>query len=459
MPRAARLVPALLLVLALLPVPAPAQLLAPPPQGDPAKEAEKLVERLAAGDFAAVEARFDDKMKAALPPGGLAKTWRELGSQLGAYRSHGAATVSTISGMRVADVPTTFERATVLLRLPFDAQGRLAGLRVLPAEGAAGPKPSGPSPLPPYASPGSYTESEVTAGAAGWPLPATLTRPSGPGPFPAVVLVHGSGPNDRDETVGGAKVFRDLAVGLASRGIVVLRYDKRTKVFGQKMASDPALSTLASEVVDDAAAAASLLWRTPGVDPARVFVVGHSLGAMLLPRIAAATQGLAGVVGLATGARSLDRMILAQTEYLLRSSGLSGDALKQQMASTEAEIAKMRRLAAGEPESPVMGAGAGYWKEILALDPPAEYARMATPALLLQGERDYQVTMEDFAAMRKAIAGKTGWSAKSYPRLNHLFVSGDGPSLPAEYQKPAFVEAAVVDDLAAFVLGRRAPRK
>ena len=395
------------------------QLLAP---ADPGREAERLADRLTAGDFASVEARFDDRMKAALPAGSLERTWASITEKLGRFRSRGPAAVRTASGLQLGEVPATFEKGAVTLRFAFDDAGRLSGLRVLPPGiPPAPPTPpspaSPPPPLPPYARPGAFTESEVTAGAPAWPLPATLTRPSGPGPFPAVVLVHGSGPNDRDETVGGTKVFRDLAAGLASRGIVVLRYEKRTRVFAQKLASDPAATTLASEVVDDAAAAVRLLRKAPGVDPARIVVVGHSLGAMVLPRVAAASPGLAGLAGLATGARTLDRMLLAQTEYLLRSSGLSGERLARELAPVEAEVGRIRCLAAGGAEPPVMGAGAAYWREVLALDPAREFAKVSVPVLLLQGERDYQVTMEDFGALRAVLAKRRGATAKSYPRL------------------------------------------
>jgi dienelactone hydrolase len=443
----------LLLLLALTATPAVrGQLLAP---ADPGREAERLADRLAAGDFASVESRFDDRMRAALPAGALEETWASITGKLGRFHGRGPASVRAAPGLQLGEVPATFEKGAVVLRFAFDDAGRLAGLRVLPPEAPASPAPAQ---LPPYAKPGAFTESEVTAGAPGWPLPATLTRPSGPGPFPAVVLVHGSGPNDRDETVGATRVFRDLAAGLASRGIVVLRYEKRTRVFAQKLASDPAATTLASEVVDDAAAAVRLLRKTAGVDPARIVVVGHSLGAMLLPRVAAASPGLAGLAGLATGARTLDRMMLAQTEYLLRSSGLSGERLARELAPVEAEVGRIRRLAAGGAGPPVMGAGAGYWREVLALDPAREFAAVGVPVLLLQGERDYQVTMEDFGALKAALAKRRDATARSYPGLNHLFVAGEGPSLPAEYERGGFVDAAVVDDLARFVVGRSAAR-
>ncbi len=107
---------------------------------------------------------------------------------------------------------------------------RLSGLSMRP------PAPEVPYAPPDYAVAGAYTEREVTVGSGEWALPGTLTMPAGPGRFPAVVLVHGSGPNDRDETFGPNKTFKDLALGLASRGVAVLRYDKRTKVYGAKIA-------------------------------------------------------------------------------------------------------------------------------------------------------------------------------------------------------------------------------
>jgi dienelactone hydrolase len=446
-----------LFLLALTVSPAAQGQLLLPAAGGPGREAERLADRLTAGDFAALEARFDDKMKAALPTGALEKTWATITEQLGRFRSRDTATARTVSGSQVGEVAANFEKGSVILRFAFDDAGRLAGFRVLPPGQPASPA-SGPPRLPPYARPGAFAETEVRAGATAWPLPATLTRPSGPGPFPAVVLVHGSGPNDRDETVGGTKVFRDLAAGLGSRGIVVLRYEKRSRVYAQKLAAEPDATTLASEVIDDAAAAVALLRRTPSVDAQRIVVVGHSLGAMVLPRVAAASPGLAGVAGLATGARTIDRMMLAQTDYLLRSAGLTGERLARELAPVEAEVARIRRLAAGGAEAPVMGAGAAYWRELLALDPVKEFATVAVPILLIQGERDYQVTMEDFDALRSALPRRPDATAKSYPRLNHLLVAGDGPSLPAEYEKAGFVAADVVDDLASFVAARGTAR-
>src|SRR5262249_29401225 len=164
--------------------------------------------------------------------------------------------------------------------------GRIAGLRFRPPAA-----PAAPYSPPAYVTPASYTETEFTVGSGDWPLPGTLEMPVGAGPFPALVLVQGSGPNDRDETLFGNKPFKDLALGLASRGVAVLRYDKRTKVYQAKLAGVPGL-TVTEEVVEDALAAVKTLRAQPRIDPARVFVLGHSLGGMLIPRIAARPASL-----------------------------------------------------------------------------------------------------------------------------------------------------------------------
>src|SRR4051794_36392117 len=143
-----------------------------------------------------------------------------------------------------------------------------------------------------------FTEEPVVVGSGEWALPGTLTLPTGTGPFPAVVLVHGSGPHDRDETIGPNKPFRDLAWGLATRGIAVLRYEKRTKEHGAKFVKENTY-TLRSEVIDDVRAAVALLRSHRSVDPKRIFVAGHSQGAVAAPRVAELEPGLGGVILLA----------------------------------------------------------------------------------------------------------------------------------------------------------------
>ncbi len=152
-----------------------------------------------------------------------------------------------------------------------------------------------------------------------------MTKPAGVGPFPAVVLVHGSGPNDRDETFGPNKTFKDLALGLGSRGVAVLRYDKRTKVYGAKVSKlNP--FTLKAETIDDALEAVALLRKEPGIDATAIFVLGHSLGGTAAPRIGAADSGIAGLIMLAGAVRPLEQSIVDQMQYLADADGVISDA-------------------------------------------------------------------------------------------------------------------------------------
>src|SRR5579871_3849632 len=212
--------------------------------------AKAFVDQLSKGDFATATQRFDATMQGALPADKLRETWQALVGQAGAFQQQVGTHTATTQGYDIVFVTCQFALARIDVKVVFDGKKQIAGLFFLPAQAAQEYSP------PPYVKPDSFTIKEVTVGGDGeWPLPGTLTMPVGKGPFPALVLVQGSGPQDRDETIGPNKPFRDLAEGLASQGIAVLRYEKRTKVYSAKLASVKNF-TVKEETVDDAAAAA-----------------------------------------------------------------------------------------------------------------------------------------------------------------------------------------------------------
>jgi dienelactone hydrolase len=282
-------------------------------------------------------------------------------------------------------------------------------------------------------------------------LPATLSIPSGATAAPAIVLVHGSGPNDRDETVGANKPFRDLAQGLAERGIVVLRYDKRSKVAPLSFMGRS--FTVDDEVVDDALAAATLLRGLPEVDAARVVVLGHSLGGMLAPRIGERDRALAGLVILAGATRPLPDMMEEQITYMRGLPGADTAAYDKALADLAPSFSEIRALTAADSASRklVFGAPAAYWLDLAAYRPVYVAAKLRLPILILQGGRDYQVTMVDFETWREGLAGNTAVEFREYPSLNHLFIAGSGPPNPAEYGVAGAVDPQVIADIADWV--------
>jgi dienelactone hydrolase len=419
----------------------------------PETRARAFIDLMAGGEYAQAFEFFTPQMKAAMPLDRLSATWNSLTLQAGAFQRQVATSVVPRGVLSVVVVTCAFERATFDVQVTVNPANLVGGLALRPAVQAVAYAP------PPYASPAAYKESDVTVGTGQWALPATLTMPVGPGSVPAVVLVHGSGPSDRDATVGQIKQFKDLALGLASRGIAVLRYDKRTRVHASLMRDLPGL-TVKEESIDDAIAAVQVLRSTSGVDPNRIVVLGHSMGGMLVPRIAAARPPVAGFVVMAGAARPIPQAVVEQARYLAQADGAISAEEQAQIAQIEQVMARVDALGPADASNPerIFGATASYWLDLRGYDPPAAAAQVKQPMLVLQGERDYQVTMEEFARWRSALADRTDVSFHSYATLNHLFVAGTGKSVPAEYNTPGHVSEAVVRDIATWIMAL-APRR
>jgi len=198
--------------------------------------------------------------------------------------------------------------------------------------------------------------------------------------------------------------------------------------------------TVKEEVLDDAAAAIALLGQTREADPRRIYVVGHSLGGQLAAVIAAASPPVAGIVMMAAPARPVEELLEAQSKFLRKVAGNNPDAVKYTDA-IEAAARKLRAMTTDTREM-VLGAPSAYWLDLRRYDPLRETAGFARPILLMQGGRDYKVTMDDFAIWKKALAGKPKAAFRDYPMLTHEFVTGDGPGQ---------VAVPVLDDLASWI--------
>lgn len=409
--------------------------------------ATRFIEALAAGDFEAAVALFDAATADALPVGDLSELWTQIAGQAGEYVTLLGFSESELGIYRLLVAEALFQGFVIDLRLTFDTQGQIAG----PFYGVN--RPADGYPAPGYADETAFDEFSVVVGIdGGWPLPGTLSMPHGTSTFPVVILVHGSGPGDRDETVGLIKPFRDLAWGLASRGIAVLRYEKRTLEHRDRLAASPGPFTLADETVDDVLAAVDLSHQFGRIDLDRIFVLGHSLGGYAIPRIAERTEAVAGYIVLAGAARPIPDLLIEQLEYIAALDGRITADERAEIDGAQATVGELNALQPGEdPTALLLGAPAAYWLDLRDYAPADAAKAIEAPMLVLQGGADYQVTVQDYGLWRDALGDRDDVQLTLYPGLNHFFVEIEGKSTPRDALGGGHVSERVVDDIADWV--------
>ncbi|KAF0197527.1 MAG: hypothetical protein FD169_509 [Bacillota bacterium] len=418
-----------------------------PPRTEPEPVlAQEFITKLRQENYAQAASMFNKELKAKVSVEALQEIWQGLNGQLGGLTKVGTPQTEQVEQYVAIAIPVEFSTAVVTMRVVFDSHKEIGGLHFSAPQSTLQYDP------PTYVDTTKFTEREVVVGSSEWALPGTVSTPTGIGPFPGIILVHGSGPNDRDETILGNKPFKDLAQGLASQGIVVLRYDKRTLVHGQKM--NAVTVTPHDEVVEDAVLAARMLLALPEVDPEQIFILGHSLGGFLAPQITMLFPEARGTVILAAPSRPLEDVILEQYQYIFSLDGILTSIEKQHLKELEAQIKRVKAPSLSTKTATNLlpaGMPASYWLYLRQYNPVAVAASLSQNMLILQGEQDYQVTMVDY----------TGWQSiqrpnvltKSYPRLNHLFMAGEGEGLsqPSDYENIGYVDEIVIRDIAAWV--------
>lgn len=409
----------------------------------------EIIELMETGQFQTlIDQYFEDTMKAQIDAPALEQVWLSVTGEGEKHQSIILQNDTQDGPYHVIVVGLEYEEYGFDLTIAYDGQDKIAGLFL------SGVYSTVELPLPV----GVIEEDIIVGEGTEYPLNGTLTLPADPSnPVAAVVLVQGSGPSDRDETVAAYKPFRDLAWGLAQQGIASIRYDKRTYAHVIKLAQQNlAEFTVKEEFVEDAVLAANLLKSDARIDSDQVYLIGHSQGGMLAPRIDAEGGDFAGLVILAGTPRTLWEVIHDQNMAVI--AEMETDEAAQYLQLVEAEMEKARKLQDMSDEeamaTTVFGMPAYYFKEMDQHSARIFAANSDKPMLILQGEDDFQVYADiDFVAWQELLQHHDKVEYKLYPGLNHFFIEyeGEAKGTIAEYNEPGHVDEEVIRDIALWI--------
>lgn len=400
------------------------------------------------GKFEEAHDFFDESVKGGITPDELKLFWLRLGNSLGTYQSVDGAKNSVKGEYFQVILTCGFSKGSQTFTFVFNQSEKLLGFFITPTNTEA------EYVSPAYADTTLFSEKEISIKFDGGQMAGIFTSPKNSTNFPVVIMIHGSGPSDMDETVGPNKPFKDLAAGLAAKGIGSIRYVKRSMVFPRSF--NNIAFTVKEEVIDDVLSAITLAGTLPGVNKSQIYLFGHSLGGMLAPRIATMAPALNGIILAAAPARKLSDLIAEQSAYLYKASKDTSAAGKQQFIESSNEIDKTRLLKLGEiaPDSLILGAPASYWIDLNNYDQLAISKKIKNRILVVQGSFDFQVSVQDFTMWKTALANNKNATFKLYPDLNHLLSSQKEKGNGSQYRIPANVSLDLINDISVWIKGK-----
>jgi len=414
----------------------------------PLQRAEQLADWLAENKYDSLRTHFSPELKSRLNAEQMQMVWLGLYNQFGALTFVGKPAYRQLGVHPEITIPLRFEKQQQRLLLGFDSLSRINTFVLQAATEEENWR------YPSYGRTNSYREFSMRVKTDTVQLPAILTLPNGCKKCPVVIMVHGAGPNDKDESQGPNKMFRDLAIGLASRGIASLRYDKRSFSYGPELMEDLRRLTIQTETINDAVSALTLLRQVRETDSNRIFLLGHGIGAMLAPAIVQQSPvPVKSLLLVAPAAKPFAELVFEQYVYLAAESGIS--AAEQHMLKKQ-ENAKKRALdtslQTGFPQDSLpLSLPAEYWLSWQRYDPGAGYWQINQPLFVASGGADYQVPPETLLHFKQKMMGRDRISYFEYPLLNHFMMPGSGAPGPKDYQRRNNVSEQLINDLEKYI--------
>lgn len=402
-------------------------------EADLTELSKELALQMVKGDFDQTHQLFSPLVKLQLTKNSLKNSWDTTVATLGDFKEIYSVEQKTEGAYRNVFIVLKYDNNGLKLTFTYNDKGKIDGLWMNYA--SAGMK---------LETTDVYAEQAIRIGEGGdYPVDGILTLPNGATKPPVLILVPGSGTHDWDESIGSGvnKPFRDIAHGLAEQGIATIRYQERLAAYPE-LASERV--TIQLDSLDDVDAAIAFAAGCDQIDTGRIYVLGHSLGGMLAPKIAADHKEVKGILCLAGSPRKLEDIVIDQQE-------LFGNGDKKVMDEVRKQAKEVKGLTE-ESAGDYLGMPASYWYGLNLINTPEILKTLKVPMFIAQGSADLQVYADkDYTAWQELLKDRKDVTFKLYDNLNHLFMESNGEKDLAEYLIPSTVNRLVIEDMAAWI--------
>lgn len=391
-------------------------------------------------EFKNIPKYLNSELKEELTVDKLNRNWMSITEDCGAYQSM-EFQLHRLEDRDLGYVYLTFKEDTLKLAISFDEEMKVKKLNM-----------NFPSPVIEASNTLKYTEQNVMVGVDNM-LNGMLTLPVGVSNPPIAILVQGSGPSNLNEEVYEMRPFEDIAHGLAELGIATIRYDKRT--FAYPEWDSVREESVQWEYLYDFASVLHQVEDMP-VNHNQIYVIGHSLGGLLAPRLAAEHPEIKGIISLAGTPRGLEEVIRDQQINAYVAEGANEQLLNGVKASADKAVAEIQAVTKETATDKVINnIPLSYWYEMNQSRAYLYMGNLKCDSLILQGEDDFQVFYHiDYVEWEKLTAGMKNVQLRSYPGLSHFFTPSINNTME-DYKVPAMVDQKVIDDMGSWILTRK----
>lgn len=386
----------------------------------------------------------DKAMAEVMSPKAYEQTMASIKEQVGEILKIYPSIKSEVEEYVLVSVPIEGEKSNINLNIYFDKNNKIAGLRIAAFNIGDQDKEESLS--------DDIIEKSIVLNSDGYKLDGVLTLPKEGDDFPIVIIVGGSGPTDKDGTIGANKVYRNISLQLANQGIATYRYDKRTYSYGTEISKNVNF-TIFDEYITDIISATKLMTDLKEIDRDNVYILGHSLGGHVIPLISENVD-VNGYIIMAGSVSRLEELITKQYDYLFNLDGQISDDEQKILNDHYAGLEKLSNLDDIRDDVIIIGAYKAYWESLRNYSPLESAKTIDSSVLVLQGKRDYQVTMDEYELWYNEFSNYENWSFKTYENLNHLMIAGAGIPSPEEYSIEGDIDEKVIKDITNWITNK-----